>query len=154
MFTTVAKWLQTKDKNTNASPVDSDKLAKLVTALMIEAAAADGTVAQSEKDVIISTIKTQFELSNEKAVSIVDDAMIHSEDRIELHSLIRDLRETADYEERIGVMEMVWMVVLSDGRLDNIESQLMRRLAGLLFVSDVDSGLAAKTAKSRLGREE
>ena len=48
-------------------------------------------------------------------------------------------------------MEMVWMVVLADGRLDTIESQLMRRLAGLLFVSDVDSGLAAKMARQRLG---
>ena len=48
-------------------------------------------------------------------------------------------------------MEMVWMVVLADGRLDKIERQLMRRLAGLLFVSDVDSGLAAQNARKRLG---
>ena len=48
-------------------------------------------------------------------------------------------------------MEMVWMVVLADGRLDKIERQLMRRLAGLLFVSDVDSGLAAQNARDRLG---
>ena len=48
-------------------------------------------------------------------------------------------------------MEMLWMVVLADGTLDHIEAQLMRRLAGLLFVSDVDSGVAAKTAKSKLG---
>ena len=73
------------------------------------------------------------------------------EARVELHSLLRRLRENSDYEERLGVMEMVWMVVLADGTLDHIEAQLMRRLAGLLFVSDVDSGLAAKTAKSNLG---
>ena len=58
-------------------------------------------------------------------------------DRVELHSLLRRLREQSDYEERLGVLEMVWMVVLADGRLDHIEAQLMRRLAGLLFVSDV-----------------
>ena len=42
------------------------------------------------------------------------------------------------------------MTVLADDRVDTLESQLMRRLAGLLFVSDVDSGLAAKAAKKRL----
>jgi len=70
---------------------------------------------------------------------------------MELHSLLRRLREQSDYEERLGVLEMVWMVVLADGRLDHIEAQLMRRLAGLLFVSDVDSALAARKAKSNLG---
>ena len=43
------------------------------------------------------------------------------------------------------------MVVLADGKLDAHESQLMRRLAGLLFVDDVESGLAARRARHRLG---
>ena len=47
-------------------------------------------------------------------------------------------------------MEMAWLVVLSDGEMDSFESQLMRRLAGLLYVDDVDSGKAAKRAKARL----
>ena len=44
------------------------------------------------------------------------------------------------------------MVVLSDGQMHEYEAQLMRRLAGLLFVEDVDSGIAAKRAKARLER--
>ena len=46
---------------------------------------------------------------------------------------------------------MIWLVVLADGSLDVHESQLMRRLAGLLFVDDVESGLAAGRARKRLG---
>lgn len=46
---------------------------------------------------------------------------------------------------------MIWLVVLADGSLDVHESQLMRRLAGLLFVDDVESGLAAGRARQRLG---
>ena len=82
---------------------------------------------------------------------VLENALNDADDRIELHSLIRRLRDKSDYEERIGVMEMVWMVVLADGRLDKIERQLMRRLAGLLFVTDVDSGLAGQKARQRLG---
>ena len=42
------------------------------------------------------------------------------------------------------------MIVLADEVVDRMESQLMRRLAGLLFISDVDSGLAAQAAKKRI----
>ncbi len=150
MFKTVAQWL--KSDNTQKLEADNaDELAGLVTALMVEAALADGTVAADEAALTANVIAQQFDLSAEKARQMTNEAIEQSKERVELHSLLRRLREQSDYEERLGVLEMVWMVVLADGRLDHIEAQLMRRLAGLLFVSDVDSGLAAQKAKSNLG---
>ena len=150
MFKTVAEWLKKEGK---ATPETNkiDELAALVTALMVEAAQADGHLGDEEEGLILGAIIQQFELNEENARQIMADAVDKSEVRVELHSLLRRLRENSDYEERLGVMEMVWMVVLADGTLDHIEAQLMRRLAGLLFISDVDSGLAAKTAKLNLG---
>jgi len=150
MFKTVAQWL--KSDNTQKLEADNaDELAGLVAALMVEAALADGTVAADEVALTANVIAEQFDLSAEKARQMTNEAIEQSKERVELHSLLRRLREQSDYEERLGVLEMVWMVVLADGRLDHIEAQLMRRLAGLLFVSDVDSGLAAQKAKSNLG---
>ena len=150
MFKTVAQWL--KSDNTQKLEADNaDELAGLVTALMVEAALADGTVAADEAALTANVIALQFDLSAEKARQMTNEAIEQAKERVELHSLLRRLREQSDYEERLGVLEMVWMVVLADGRLDHIEAQLMRRLAGLLFVSDVDSGLAAQKAKSNLG---
>ena len=150
MFKTVAEWLK-QDKNAKPEGNDANELANLVTALMIEAANADGSLDKAEQALIIEVIARQFELDEAKAAEMMRAAVDQSAERVELHSLLRRLRDNSDYEERLGVMEMVWMVVLADGKLDHIEAQLMRRLAGLLFVSDVDSGLAAKTAKSNLG---
>jgi len=150
MFKTLAQWL--KSDNPQKLEADNcDELAGLVTALMIEAAQADGTVGADEAALTANVIARQFDLSDEKARQMTDEAIEQSQERVELHSLLRRLRDQSDYEERLGVLEMVWMVVLADGRLDHIEAQLMRRLAGLLFVSDVDSGLAAQKAKSNLG---
>ena len=150
MFKTVAEWLK-QDKNAKPKGNDANELASLVTALMIEAANADGSLDKAEQALIIEVIARQFELDEAKAAEMMSVAVDESAERVELHSLLRRLRDNSDYEERLGVMEMVWMVVLADGKLDHIEAQLMRRLAGLLFVSDVDSGLAAKAAKSNLG---
>ena len=150
MFKTLAEWLK-QDKNVKPEGNDANELASLVTALMIEAANADGSLDKAEQALIIEVIARQFELDEAQAAEMMSAAVDQSAERVELHSLLRRLRDNSDYEERLGVMEMVWMVVLADGKLDHIEAQLMRRLAGLLFVSDVDSGLAAKTAKSNLG---
>jgi uncharacterized tellurite resistance protein B-like protein len=150
MFKTVAEWLK-QDKNAKPEGNDANELARLVTALMIEAGNADGSLDKAEQTLIIEVIARQFELDEAQAAEMMNAAVDQSAERVELHSLLCRLRDNSDYEERLGVMEMVWMVVLADGKLDHIEAQLMRRLAGLLFVSDVDSGLAAKTAKSNLG---
>lgn len=151
MIKTLSNWLKHSGEDAVKVTAQPDELARLVAALMVEAAASDGEIASEETELIFDSVRTQFALTDSQMRSILDEAVSQSAERIELHSLMRRLREHADYEERIGVLEMVWMVVLADGRLDQIEAQLMRRLAGLLFVSDVDSGLAAKTAKSRLG---
>ena len=151
MFKTFADWFRTADKPSAEAQTFSHELDQLVTALMVEAASADGQIGTAETELISSCVARQFSLTEEEMKQVLDQALNETDSRIELHSLVSRLRDKSDYEERIGVMEMVWMVVLADGRLDTIESQLMRRLAGLLFVSDVDSGLAAKMARQRLG---
>ena len=51
-----------------------------------------------------------------------------------------------DYEERLNILELMWEIVLVDDVLDVFEAQLMRRVSGLLYISDVDSGNSKKRA--------
>lgn len=150
MLAHIKNWLTTEQEKQSALVSDEHELAYLVTALMLEAAQIDGEASKDELALIISSVASQFELDDTQMTALLAEAETHADERIELHGLIRRLREQSDYEERIGVLELVWMTVLADDRVDTLESQLMRRLAGLLFVSDVDSGLAAKAAKKRL----
>lgn len=150
MLAHIKNWLTTEQEKQRALVSDEHELAYLVTALMLEAAQIDGEASKDELALIISSVASQFELDDTQMTALLAEAETHADERIELHGLIRRLREQSDYEERVGVLELVWMTVLADDRVDTLESQLMRRLAGLLFVSDVDSGLAAKAAKKRL----
>jgi uncharacterized tellurite resistance protein B-like protein len=54
-------------------------------------------------------------------------------------------------EQRIGMIEMLWQVAFADGNVDMYESNLIRRVAGLIFVTDMDRGLAKKRVMARLG---
>ena len=94
---------------------------------------------------------TQLDISVEDTEAMLDESIASHDDRIEIHSLTRHIRNDTDAADRAVILEMIWMVVLADGSLDAHESQLMRRLAGLLFVDDVESGFAAKRARRRLG---
>ena len=60
------------------------------------------------------------------------------------------MRDALDESERIALMEMLWQLVYSDGELHDFEATLMRRLAGLLFVDDRQSGAARKRALEKL----
>ena len=110
MFSTVKNWLSQNDTQAVKEVSESLELAQLVTALMIEAAGADGKIAEEESQLIAEIISAQFELSDDEMTSVLSDAVSDYADRVEIHGLMRRLREKADYEERIGVLELVWMV--------------------------------------------
>ena len=130
------------------------KLARAVAALLVEAAMADGNIDEIEHKHIRHMLETQLNLSADDAKAMLAQSLASHEDRIEIHSLTRHIRQDTDVADRSVILEMVWMVVLADGSLNAHESQLMRRLAGLLFVDDVESGMAAKRARHRLGLAE
>ena len=94
---------------------------------------------------------TQLDLPADDAEAMLNESVVSHDDRIEIHSLTRHIRNDTNAADRSVILEMVWMVVLADGKLDAHESQLLRRLSGLLFVDDVESGQAAKRARHRLG---
>ena len=59
--------------------------------------------------------------------------------------------ERLDAAERIRVIEMLWEVAYADGVLTGDEDALVRRVAGLLYVSDRDRGEARRRVLKRLG---
>ena len=145
-------WIKTFSTDETVAPKGDHDWAETLAGLLIEAAMADGVLDQDERASISHALTSQLDLSEKEVATIIDSAIVAHEDRIEIHSLVRTIRSEADAEDRIAIMEMAWMVVLADGQMHEYEAQLMRRLAGLLFVEDVDSGRAAKRARARLGR--
>ena len=151
MLNQISTWMIEFTSKNTAIAENETKLARAVAALLVEAAMADGDIDEIEHAHIRHMLVTQLDLSADDAETMLDESLLSHDDRIEIHSLTRHIRNDTDAAERSVILEMVWMVVLADGNLDKHESQLMRRLAGLLFVDDVESGLAAKRARHRLG---
>ncbi len=119
-------------------------------ALMIEAACLDDAFKDSERVVILAALRNRFGLSADVAEAVVDEALAAAGDSVQIYDIIRVIREGLAPEERIRVIEMLWEVAYADGELHDYEANLVRRVSGLLYVPDADSGAARKRVIERL----
>ena len=151
MLNRFSEWVNSFSGGGAAVPTQDSDFIATITALLVEAAMADGELDGDERSRILYLLTNQLELEAVDAQTLLNEAIAVHDTRTEIHSLVRQIRTDTEMEDRIIILEMIWVVVLADNRIDEHESQLMRRLAGLLFIDDVEAGLAAKRARHRLG---
>lgn len=120
-------------------------------ALMIEGARLDGHVAPAEQARIEALLRERFELDAEEIASLMEAAASAVDDAVEIYAFTREIKSHFDHDERVKLIEMLWEVVYADGELHPFEANLLRRTAGLLYVTDRESGAARKRVVSRLG---
>lgn len=131
-------------------PSDVDQLHRAAAALMIEAGRMDGQVGDAEQARIEALLSRRFDLSDEALSSLMASAISIVDDSVELHGFTSKLVKQLDHEERIELVEMLWEVVFADGELHPFEANLLRRVAGLLYVTDQESGAARARALDRM----
>ena len=136
-----------------ASSAGADEETKHLAAavLMVEAATMDGSFDDSEADAISRIAQRHFGLNAEEAVSLLEAARDAQEQSSQLLRFTRAVKEKFPIEERVKIIEMLWEVVYADGVVHHYEANLIRRINGLLYVSDRDSGAARKRVAARLG---
>lgn len=118
-------------------------------ALLVEAAAMDGRVDGVELDRIRAHLTGSFGLAPAEAEQVLDRARAANQKSVQLAGFARAVRDGMDDQGRIDLIEMVWDVALADGRIDEFEANLVRRVAGLIHVSDRDAGAARHRALAR-----
>ena len=122
-------------------------------ALLVEAAEMDASFDEPEKAKILDLVRRRFELSETEAESLVELARQEAADSSQLYGFTRVVKDQFSHEERVELLEMLWQVIYADGQRHDHEASLMRRVAGLIFVSDRECGSARKRALIKLGLE-
>ena len=115
-------------------------------ALLVEAAIMDGNFDATEHDVIANLLSNRFSLNEGEVDELISEAKTEIENSVELYGFARTIKDSMEHDERVEIIEMLWRVVLADGVVDDYESNLIRRVSGLIYVSDRDSGLARQRA--------
>ncbi len=111
-----------------------DDIISATAALLMEAARSDHHVAEIEQQAITRLIQEKFSLDSNRANEITVRAEQQTEHATSLHPFTRLINEGCSYEEKVGLIKMLWQVAYADGHKDMHEEHLIRKLADLLYV--------------------
>lgn len=106
--------------------------------LLIEVERADFSEDLTERDETFRLLRAFFELTDDEAAMLIEEARAEADHAASLHGFTRRLHETLSVDEKHAVVEMLWRVALADDRLDKHEDHVVRKIADLLYVSHAD----------------
>ncbi|WP_245613249.1 TerB family tellurite resistance protein [Skermanella stibiiresistens] len=139
------------DAGQRAGRRSRDEVQLAAATLLVEAARMDDEIGGPERKRILSLLEGRFSLTETEAVDLLEAAETVSDGPAQWHRFTSTLKDRFSDEERIQMIEMLWEVVYADGELHDLEASLLRRVGGLLYVSDRDRGAARMRVLDRLG---
>ena len=133
----------------NKKEEDSHASEVLIVALLIHAAKIDENYTDKEKQIIKKAIINLKQIKPDKAEEIIKKGEEKERDSNQIVEFTKEIKKNPmDY--RIKIIEILWKIVYSDGSGDIYESNLIRRVCGLLYISDKDSGEIKQKVKNSL----
>ena len=112
----------------------------LVAALLIHAARIDENYTDIEKEIIKKALVELNNISSDQAKNLIKFAEKKEEESNQIVEFTREIKKYS-MEFRLKIIEIIWKIVYSDGTSDAYESNLIRRICGLLYISGKDNGI-------------
>ena len=103
-----------------------------VACLMIHAAKIDENYTDKEKTIIKNTL-IKLDNNNEDIDKVILKAEKKETDSNHIQDFTKNIK-AMDKKNKIEIIRNIWSIILSDGNSDIYEENLMRRLAGLLYI--------------------
>ena len=144
MFQFLKKTKPGKDINSN-----SELLLKTA-ALLIHAAKIDEKYSINEKELIKKAL-IELGIDVSKIDKTISNAEIYEKNSNQIIDFTKVIKNS-DIKFKIKVVETLWTIIYSDNNADMYESNLMRRLSGLLYIEDKIIGEIKEKIKSRLSK--
>ena len=122
-------------KNSDSTE-DAARLA--AAALLFEAAMSDYDLGEEERTTIQQLVREQFDLDDADASALATLAQQRVHESIGLHGFTSLINQHWSEKDRLNLVEQMWRVVYADGRLDDHELHLMRKIQRLLHIPQKD----------------
>ena len=119
----------------------------LVAALLIHAARIDENYTDIEKEIIKKALVELNNISSDQAKNLIKFAEKKEEESNQIVEFTREIKKYS-MEFRLKIIEIIWKIVYSDGASDDYESNLIRRICGLLYISGKDNGIIKTKVKN------
>ena len=131
-------------KKKNESPNSKNVL---IIALLIHAAKIDENYTENEKEIIKKVIMDLNKINADQANELLKLAEKKEEESNQIVEFTKEIKKYS-MEFKLNIVEIIWKIVYSDGTSDDYESNLIRRICGLLYISDKDNGIIKAKVKN------
>lgn len=111
----------------------------LITALLVHAAKMDENYTIDEKKIIEKALSQLTKKNSNEISQIIMSAEKKESESNHILNFTREIKKK-DINFRKEIVNVLWQIILSDGKSDMYESNLIRRVCGLLYISDKESG--------------
>ena len=118
--------------------------------LLVSAAHIEDGCDEREQAVLRCLAVEGFHLQPDEVDDLLTMATDAEREASDLFRWTRRINESYDHEQKCALLEKMWQVVLSDGIIGDFEANLLRRVAGLLYVPDREAGEARQRAARRI----
>ena len=106
--------------------------------LAYEIARSDGEISEDELSVLKEEIgKISMKVGKEQS-EILEIVEIYSKDSISFHEFIEDINNNFSQDQKLSLLKFMWKTAYADGRLDVDEERLVRRVADLIKIKDME----------------
>ena len=136
--------------NNDSIQAEENKEIDILSGLLIEAANTDGQITQDELNKISTSLINVFHEDAKKVEESLITALDNKDNSKSLYFYTSKLNKSFSDQKKIMLIEVLWEVILSDNEIHDFETNLIRRLAGLLYISDVECGNAKIRATQKL----
>ena len=139
-----------KNKEKEEDTVNNDKSYSNIAALLIHVAKIDENYEDKEKEIIRKTlIELGATISN--IDKLIAEASVIEENSNQILSFTREVKNAPE-SDKIRIVESLWKIIYSDDNADMYETNLMRRLAGLLYIDAKTMGDLKEKVKKELSK--
>ena len=119
-------------KNRDKDKVNDDKSYCNIAALLIHVAKIDKNYEDKEKEIIKKTL-IELGAASSSVDKLISDASVIEENSNQILNFTRQVKNAPE-SDKIRIIEALWKIIYSDDNADIYETNLMRRLAGLLYI--------------------
>ncbi len=136
MFDTLRKFLSDlADGSHHPSRFGDDDYRLAATALLVHAAVVDGDMRDVVREKLHAVIRRRFDLDDASTDELLDKATAAEHEAVDFYHFTSQLNRALDEDGRRRMVEMMWEIVYADGRVTELEDNLIWRAADLLGVS-------------------
>ena len=117
---------------------DQRKISIATCALLLEMAHADSEFSDEEKQHILDSLKVNFDLTEKDAEDLLDLAEQERKESLDLWQFTNLINQNYSREDKLKIVYTLWKVIYTDGKIDQHEDYLIRKLTYLLNIEHED----------------